>query len=60
MSKTPKNEVFNAQDAIDEIFGEYWDYEQKIYSYHRTLKAVKDQFYLKETGLRFNDWKKEH
>ena len=38
---------------------EFWDYEQKVYSHHHTLKAVKDQFYLKETGLRYKDWQKE-
>lgn len=54
-----KKEVFNAQDAIDEIFLEFWDHEQKIYSYHRTLKKVKDLYYLKYTGLRYDDWCKE-
>ena len=49
---TSTNKTFNAESAIEEIFSEYWDYECKIYSHHRTLKAVKDLFYLKETGLR--------
>ena len=56
---TSTNKTFNAESAIEEIFSEYWDYECKIYSHHRTLKAVKDLFYLKETGLRYKDWDKE-
>ena len=50
------NKTFDAEAALEEIFAEYWDYEQKIYSHHRTLKAVKDQFYLKHTGLRYKEW----
>ena len=55
---TSTNNTFDAEEALREIFAEYWDYEQKIYSHHRTLKAVKDQFYFKETGLRYEDWLK--
>lgn len=57
---TSAKSTFDAEAALKEIFSEYWDYEHKISSYHRTLEAVKDQFYLKETGLRFDDWEKEH
>ena len=55
---TSTKQTFDSEAALKEIFAEYWDYEQKIYSHHRTLKAVKDQFYLKETGLRYKDWVK--
>ena len=48
--------TFDPEDALGEIFAEYRDYEQKIYSRHRTLKAVKDQYYLKYTGLRYKEW----
>jgi len=53
---TSTNKTFNAEEALEEIFMEFWDYEQKIYSHHRTLNAVKDQYYLKVTGLRYKDW----
>ena len=53
---TSTTNTFDPEDALAEIFNEYWDHEQKIYSHHRTLKAVKDQFYLKHTGLRYKEW----
>ena len=43
------------QEALEHIFDEYWDHEQKIYSYHRTMKTVKDYFYLEVTGLKYKD-----
>ena len=52
------NHTFDAEKALEEIFLEYRDYEQKIYSHHRTLNAVKDQYYLQATGLRYKDWVK--
>ena len=55
---TSTNNTFDAEEALREIFAEYWDYEQQTCSQHRTLKAVKDQFYFKETGLRYEDWLK--
>mgnify|MGYP001166371189 CR=1 FL=1 len=50
--------TFDPEDALGEIFAEYRDHEQQIYSHHRTLKAVKDQYYLYHTGLRYKDWVK--
>ena len=44
------------QEALEHIFDEYWDHEQKIYSHHRTLKTVRDYFYLELTGLNYKDW----
>ena len=58
MTKSTMN-TFDPEDALGEIFAEYRDHEQQIYSHHRTLKAVKDLFYLKETGLRYKEWDKE-
>lgn len=55
---TSTNNTFDAEAALDEIFLKYRDYEQKIYSHERTLDAVKDQYYLKVTGLRYKDWVK--
>lgn len=55
MTKSTMN-TFDPEDALGEIFAEYRDHEQQIYSHHRTLKAVKDQYYLKYTGLRYKEW----
>jgi len=47
---------FDPKEALEHIFDEYWDFEQKVYSHHRTLNAVKDYFYLEVTGLTYRDW----
>ena len=57
---TSTNYTFDAEKALEEIFWEYRDYEQKIYSHHRTLNAVKDKYYLEATGLRYKDWVKRN